>query len=50
MIEAIQGNLVQTLAFGPAWSLYPVAIFLAILFWGWLWGASGILLAVPIRR
>ena len=48
VIEAIQGNLVQTLAFGRSLSLNPVAIFLAILFWGWLWGAPGILLAVPI--
>ena len=48
IIEAIQGNLVQTLAFGRSLSLNPVATFVAILFWGWLWGAPGILLAVPI--
>ena len=48
VIEAIQGNLVQTLAFGRSLSLNPVATFIAILFWGWLWGAPGILLAVPI--
>jgi predicted PurR-regulated permease PerM len=47
-IEAIQGNVVQTLAFGRSLSLNPVAIFVALLFWGWLWGAPGILLAVPI--
>ncbi len=50
VIEAIQGNVVQTLAFGRSLSLNPVAIFVAILFWGWLWGAPGILLAVPIAR
>ncbi len=48
VIEAIQGNVVQTLAFGRSLSLNPVAIFVALLFWGWLWGAAGILLAVPI--
>lgn len=48
VIEAIQGNVVQTLAFGRTLSLNPVATFVAILFWGWLWGAPGILLAVPI--
>jgi predicted PurR-regulated permease PerM len=25
-----------------------VAIFVSLLFWGWLWGVAGILLAVPI--
>ena len=28
--------------------LSPVAIFIAIIFWGWLWGVIGALLAVPL--
>ncbi len=48
VIEGIEGNVVQTLAFGRSLALNPVAIFVALLFWGWLWGAPGILLAVPI--
>ena len=48
IIDAIQGNVVQTLAFGRSLSLNPVAILVALLFWGWLWGAPGVLLAVPI--
>jgi predicted PurR-regulated permease PerM len=47
VIEGIEGNVVQTLAFGRSLALNPVAIFVALLFWGWLWGAAGILLAVP---
>jgi predicted PurR-regulated permease PerM len=48
IIEAIEGNVVQALAFGRSLSLNPVVIFVALLFWGWLWGAPGILLAVPL--
>jgi len=25
-----------------------VAVFISLLFWGWIWGAWGLLLAVPI--
>lgn len=48
VIDAIEGNLVEPMLFGRSLSLNPVAIFIALLFWGWLWGAAGILLAVPI--
>jgi predicted PurR-regulated permease PerM len=48
VIEAVEGNVVQTLAFSRTLSLNPVATFVAILLWGFLWGAPGILLAVPI--
>ena len=26
----------------------PVAIIVALLFWGWVWGVAGALLAVPL--
>ena len=47
-IETLEGNLVQPMTFGRSLSLNPVAIFVSLLFWGWLWGPAGILLAVPI--
>ncbi|MEP7327360.1 MAG: AI-2E family transporter [Gemmatimonadota bacterium] len=33
---------------GKRLSLNPVVVFIAILFWGWLWGIMGALIAVPI--
>jgi predicted PurR-regulated permease PerM len=48
VIDAIEGNAIEPMLFGRSLSLNPVAIFVALLFWGWLWGAAGILLAVPI--
>jgi predicted PurR-regulated permease PerM len=26
----------------------PLAVTIALLFWGWLWGAMGLILAIPI--
>jgi predicted PurR-regulated permease PerM len=33
---------------GRRLTLNPVVIFLGLIFWGWLWGIAGALLAVPI--
>lgn len=48
IIDAIEGNVIEPLLFGRSLSLNPIAIFVSLLFWGTLWGAAGILLAVPI--
>jgi predicted PurR-regulated permease PerM len=44
----LYGNVLIPYTLGRRLSLSPVAIFLAIIFWGWLWGIPGALLAVPI--
>jgi predicted PurR-regulated permease PerM len=33
---------------GRQLSLNPVVVFTAVLFWGWIWGISGALLAIPV--
>jgi predicted PurR-regulated permease PerM len=33
---------------GKRLALNPVAVFISVVFWGWLWGIAGALLAVPI--
>jgi predicted PurR-regulated permease PerM len=33
---------------GPKLQIGPVAVIIGMLFWGWLWGAIGIVLAVPL--
>ncbi len=42
------GTFVSPLVMGRRLTLNPVAIFLGLSFWGWLWGIPGALLAVPI--
>jgi predicted PurR-regulated permease PerM len=44
----IEGNLVTPHLMGKHLPLNPVAIFLSLLYWGWVWGPAGALLAVPI--
>jgi predicted PurR-regulated permease PerM len=47
-IAAIEGNLLSPWLLGKVGRMNPVAVFVSLLFWGWLWGAWGLLLAVPI--
>jgi predicted PurR-regulated permease PerM len=47
-LNALESNFVTPQFLGKWMTLNPVAIFLSFLFWGWLWGVAGMLLAVPI--
>jgi predicted PurR-regulated permease PerM len=33
---------------GRSVHLNPLAVTISLLFWGWLWGAFGLILAIPI--
>jgi predicted PurR-regulated permease PerM len=44
----IEGNLVTPYVLGRSLAMSPIAIFLWMAFWAWLWGASGALIAVPM--
>jgi predicted PurR-regulated permease PerM len=43
----LEGNIITPMILGNRLTLNPIVIFLAILFWGWVWGAAGVFLAVP---
>ena len=47
-INLLEGNLVTPYLLGKSLPLNPVAIFVSLLYWGWVWGPVGTLLAVPI--
>ncbi len=47
-IATIIGTFVATWMIGRIANMNSVAIFVALLFWGWLWGIWGLLLAIPI--
>lgn len=41
-------NVLYPMVLGKRLRLNPLALTLSLLFWGWLWGAMGLLLAVPL--
>lgn len=48
VVMLLVSNLVIPYVIGNRLALSPVAIFLSIIFWGWMWGVIGALLAVPL--
>ncbi len=41
-------NVLYPKALGKRLQLNPLAVTLALLFWGWFWGAMGLVLAIPV--
>jgi predicted PurR-regulated permease PerM len=47
-LHLLESNLVTPILLGRRFTLNPVAIFVSLIFWVWLWGIPGALLSVPI--
>ena len=47
-LHVIAQNVLIPRMIGSRVSVGPIAIIVGMLFWGWLWGAAGLLLAVPL--
>ena len=48
VIQVLDGNVLVPLLFSEAVNLHPVAIVIAVLFFGGLWGLWGVFLAIPL--
>lgn len=48
MITTLQNNLVSPVAYGRRLQLNPVAVFVGVLFWYYLWGVPGAFISVPV--
>ena len=48
VLELISNNVVEPWLYGSRTGLSPLAIIVSALFWTWLWGTAGLLLAVPL--
>jgi predicted PurR-regulated permease PerM len=47
-LTALEGYILTPHILGRRLSLDPVLILVSLLFWGWLWGVTGALIAVPL--
>jgi predicted PurR-regulated permease PerM len=47
-IAAIEGNVLTPWLMRRVGEMNIIAVFVSLLFWGWLWGVWGLLLAVPM--
>src|SRR6266508_2377325 len=48
IIAIIEGNLISPWLMSCVGELNTVAVFVSVLFWGWMWDVWGLLLAIPI--
>ncbi|MDP9292351.1 MAG: AI-2E family transporter, partial [Verrucomicrobiota bacterium] len=47
-IATLEGNFITPFILGKSLTINPIMIFIGLMFWGWMWGIAGALLAVPI--
>ena len=48
LVHLLMENLLFPAVLGRQWEINPFLVFIAILFWTWMWGAIGAMLALPL--
>jgi predicted PurR-regulated permease PerM len=48
VLATLEGNFITPWVMGRSLTLNPVIVLLSLVFWGWMWGIAGVILAVPI--
>lgn len=47
-LTTLEGQLITPAVLGQRLALSPTVVFLSVVLWGWLWGITGALIAVPM--
>ncbi|MDH3392437.1 MAG: AI-2E family transporter [Desulfobulbaceae bacterium] len=47
-VQMVVGNVLEPRLMGKGLNLSPLLVLLSLLFWGWMWGIVGMLIAVPL--
>lgn len=48
LINTFLGNFIEPMLMGRRFGLSTLVVLVSVMFWGWLWGPLGMLLAVPL--
>ena len=48
VLTTLEGSVITPMILGRRVSLNSLSVFLAVVFWGWVWGPAGALMAVPL--
>lgn len=48
MTQMTFGNIIEPNLMGERLNLSPIVVLLSLIFWGWVWGAVGMIVAVPL--
>ncbi len=48
LVEFLIGNVLEPRIMGRSLNLSPLVVLVSLIFWGWLWGGWGMIMAVPI--
>src|SRR5262249_5958141 len=48
LIHVVEGEIVTPMLMARRFTINPVAVILSLLFWYWMWGVPGAILAVPM--
>lgn len=48
LINGVLGNFIEPSLLGRRFGISTVVVILSVVFWGWLWGPVGMLMAVPL--
>jgi AI-2 transport protein TqsA len=47
-LDMLMGNLVEPRIMGKGLGMSPLVVLFSLVFWGWLWGIPGMIMAVPL--
>ena len=47
VLEVVSNNVMEPLLYGSSTGVSPVALIVAAVFWTWMWGTAGLVLAIP---
>lgn len=47
-LEPLVGHVVEPLAYGHSTGMSPVSVVVAAIFWSWIWGPIGLIIATPV--